>query len=196
MGFKKVVMFIVSILLISFVNGFAGNNQDLVYFIDGFYTSAEDVDQTISQNNTGANNSCGPTSVMFIDNFYFYENGMCPLYTTTTSLAIDELEDIYTYLGLSYNTYTSLDELKNLAKYEYGYDDTKRANSSNSTDTNVDNMIERLKDDNPVLIVLDSNYSNNPVYGYNHIVIIYAYQRRPDDYGHTAGDKLYSSTFT
>jgi hypothetical protein len=171
----------------------AAQYGDNIYYVDDFYTSAEGVKNTLSQVATGANNSCGLTSLLFINNYYSERKvGISAPFTSNVLEAQSALSRLYSYLGQSYNTTTHFDNIKNIPKYKWQWENTRRASSSNSLDTNIELALNNLKNDIPMLIALKGTYSGNPVYqsgyDYKHIVIFYAYQRKQDPNGHIVTD--------
>ena len=185
---KKIVATVLS-CIISF-SAYAANNKNILYYVDGLYSNSEDVKNVISQNVTGLGNSCGPTSLLFVNNHFSVEQtGINPEFTSSKSSAISELEKIYSDLpGASNNTVTDLDELKAIAK-SWGWTNVRRRYATDSIDENANKLIIDLDNNKPGLVVLDSNFSRNPttnIHSIDHIVIVYAYQKRRDSSGRSA----------
>ena len=145
------------------------------YYVDGFIESTQSA-QNLLQVNTGASNSCGPTSLLLIKNYYWMEmfNSPAP-YTQDLMSAIREIDDVYDGLGQSYNTTTEIDDLKPFVKNTWDWRTAVKANGNNSIATNLQSMINRIGQDYPVVLALEPDYPYNPVYGYAHIVVFYKY---------------------
>ena len=63
---KKFMFFVVSFII--FVqSSIAANNQNILYYVDSFYNNSESVKDNLKQQSTLATNSCGPTSLLFIN---------------------------------------------------------------------------------------------------------------------------------
>lgn len=170
---------------------YAAQNGENLYYVDNFYSSAENVKNQISQVATGANNSCGLTSLLFVNNYFSEKNaGISAPFVSNSSEAIKALSRLYNYIGQSYNTITHFDNIKTIPKNRWLWQNTKRASSNNSLETNIELALNNLKNDIPMLITLKGTYKGNPVYksgyDYKHIVILYAYQRMPDSNGYSA----------
>lgn len=166
------------------------NSQGSVYAVKDFLKSAELVSPTLSQERTGNNLSCGPTSLLFILNYYYYQKygKISPsLSDVTKSRSI--LKNLYAATGQANNTITHLDVLKNLAKNKLKMSGTKRALTTNTRAENIANMLTALKENKPVVVALNDKYEDNPVGYFGHIVIIYGYQRQRDTEGRSVRDK-------
>lgn len=193
---------LVGAMMLTSAAAFSANNGKGGYWVADFNPNSWVVQSYLTQSVTGKNNSCGPTSLLFIDNHYIRKSsGSSPTYllqvgtddpvasnpsTNGTKAAINRL---YDYLGQKRNTYTLLDQLKLIAKDKWGYTKTARMSGS-ATKTgpsrlsiNMDNLISYMNQDIPVLAILSGNYAKNPVGKYDHIVIIFAYNRRTDEFG-------------
>ena len=183
-------IFAIALSCIMSFSSFAGNNQNILYYVDGLYTNSENIKSKIMQDVTNASNSCGPTSLLFVNNhFSVKQTGIKAGFTSSTSAAISELQSMYAYINEGYNAETSLNQLKIIAQYDWGWDNVRRRSASDGVDTNVDKLITDLANNRPGLVVLDSNFSGNPTrntVSIDHIVIVYAYQKRRDDNGYGA----------
>lgn len=186
---KKLMLSIVSFIF--FIHSaFAANNQNILYYVDGLYSNAESVKDNLRQQSTLATNSCGPTSLLFIDAHFSIKNtGVKPNYTENIANAQDKLRELYSNINQGYNTTTSLTKLRSIARNNWGWTKVYRMSSASGIDTNVNNLINYINLNIPALVVLDSSYSGNPVsgsHGIDHIVIVYAYQKRQDSNGYGA----------
>lgn len=183
---KKLVLSLSFIVLIC-TNVFAASDKyGILTYVQDFYTYSEAVKFYMIQDETEANNSCGPTSLMFIYNYYMKKRaGLTPDFAKSVPNAIDELESVYDYLGKPYNSYTSLDELKSVAINHYYLTNAKRMSSSSGITKNIGYLINYLNYDMPCLIVLSKYYYDNPVGKFDHIVIVYAYQKLKDSRGNS-----------
>ncbi len=126
--------------------------------------------------NTGANYSCGPTALLFVDNYFFMDMfGQPANYGTDLLLAVRQIGKVYKDLNRSYNTITNTTQLKNVVKNKWQWGTAVKASGNSSISTNLSSMVQRLKQDYPVILALESNYYNNPIPGYAHIVVFYKY---------------------
>ncbi len=186
---KHVVVFIGMLLCLNSI-AFGANNQNILFHVNGLYDYSENVKSALRQQATGASNSCGPTSLLFVNSYFSVKNtGIKPIFAENVPNAKSELSSLYSYIGQSYNTITSLNQLRDIAKYKWGWSRVHRMSTSSGINTNVEYLIDYLNNDIPALVVLSSYYSGNPTYGthgIDHIVIVYAYQKRPDNNGNGA----------
>ncbi len=182
------------LLIIGFIvfvqSAIAANNQNILYYVDSFYSNSESVKDNLRQQSTLATNSCGPTSLLFINtHFQIKNNGIKPGFSESIQNAQNKLGELYANINQGYNTTTSLTELRSIARNNWGWTKVFRMSSTSGVDTNVNNLINYLNSNIPVLVVLDSSYSGNPVagaHGIDHIVVVYAYQKRQDSNGYGA----------
>lgn len=182
---KNLFIFLLYFVLSS--NVFADNNQGISYYVKNFYTNSQYGVNGSIQDDTKANNSCGPTSLLFIKSHYAIEtNGVCYTYIGNTTETITELKKIYSSISQNFNTTTSLDVLKTYVKNNWGYKTVIRMSSTSGINNNVNNLINYLNNNTLALIVLKPTATVNPVYGWQHIVIVYAYYKKPDSKGNTA----------
>ena len=171
----------------------AGQSSGL-YYAEDFYESTKSINNNLIQNNTGLNNSCGPTSLSFAANYYYYKkHGESSSVFSSLSKSKYFIKYIYSKISTAaYNTDTSLYELKNVAKSYFGWEfpGTRIRFSDDTFYENRLYLIDNLKNDKLALIVLDGDFTRNPVYDengfYRHIVIVYAYQSRRDETGEPA----------
>jgi hypothetical protein len=190
---KNYTVFFVFVLTFFTHLSFAGVNStdpnlQRFFFVTGFFSNSELVKQNLIQNNTGKNNSCGPTSLLFINNHFSIQNsGNPPSFTSNVNSARDALKRLYDFIGQSDNTITHIDTLRQIPEVRWGWTKVFRRSGNSSIDQNVNYLIQDLKSDIPAMVVLKKNTSSNP-FSVDHIVIVYAYQMQPDSYGRTAGD--------
>jgi hypothetical protein len=169
---------------------FAGENfNGGIIYANKFYQSVKSVKNNLIQTKTGLNESCGPTSLSFIANYFYYKKHNKP-HSIFSSLRKSKyfIKKIYSNISTAgYNKVTSLDELKGVVKSYFGwkFPGTRRRNSGDQFDTNRKYLIEALRSDKVALIVLDGDYKSSPVYKegeyFRHIVIVYAYRHRRDE---------------
>lgn len=165
-----------------------------VYVVENLYSNFKSsrIQNNVIQLKTGQNYSCGPTSLLILNDHFSMESiGQAPEFTSNTSSAKSALSRLYSYLGQSNNTETSLADLRSIAKYRWSWDNVIRMSASHSVDTNMDKLRKSLREDKPALIVLNASYEKNPVnniMGIDHIVIAYAYQHLRDDNGYSPFD--------
>lgn len=166
----------------------AANNGAGGYWVNNIVPNAWAVQNTLMQSVTGANYSCGPTSLLFVSNHYRrLDTGSNSPNMNTVSASQNTLRDMYTYIGVSYNSSsgTSLDQIKAIARGKFGWANVARMDGTGSTTVaqNMDKLINYLDRDIPALGVIRAGSAGNPVGNFNHIVILYAYNRRTDEYG-------------
>ena len=174
-----------------------------IYIVDDLFQNIGGVKNNLKQDATKANYSCGPTSLLMINShFSKYTTGGYPGFSNSSSDAVDGLKRLYASISQSYNTATSLTDLRSIAKYRWEWNNVRRMSASWGIDYNMDKLIGYLGNDIPAVIVLDKDFSGNPLYGksnIDHIVIVYAYQKLRDENGnsvHSAyndrqSDKIY-----
>lgn len=182
----KSLIVVISLIVVFSSNVFANNNSGILYYVNGFYQNSESVKKNITQEITGYNEACGPTSLLFIKNHDFKQNyGSCPVFTGSKALAQQELLKMYSFIGLSSNSETTLDNLKYIAKSYWGWKNVIRMSSTTSIYDNTEKLISYLNNNKLALVVLKDSFSGNPVLGFDHIVIIYTYQRLKDSRGYS-----------
>lgn len=165
---------------------FAASNGIGGYWVHNIVPNAQAVQSTLMQSVTKANYACGPTSLLFVSNHYKrLDTGQNSLNMSTVDASKRTLGEIYKYLSLDYNisSGTSLDQIKAVAKGKYLWTNVYRASASNTVEQNMDSLIDYMNRNIPVLAVLRGSYVGNPVKPYDHIVIIFAYNRRTDELG-------------
>lgn len=169
---KMVILLFMVFITVSF-----GWQDTYNYFVTNFYSSTARAKPVLIQNVTKYNNSCGPTSLLFINNWV--AGNIPPAFISNVESAKSGLNSLYSYIGQSNNTTTTLDQLKNIDKNKWSWNSVIRMSSTNTISQNVENLINSLSNDRPALIVLKPTFSGNPVIGYSHIVIVYAYHKTP-----------------
>ena len=181
-----------AVILMGLVSGLSAGQNNGLYYVDGFYKSTKSIKSNLIQNNTKLNNSCGPTSLLFAFNHYYYKkyNRSSSMFSSLTKSKYF-VKKIYSKISTaSYNTDTTLGELRGVAKSYLNWKSVARKSSNSSFETNRINLIKTLKVNKLALIVLDGDFVRNPVYDengfYRHIVIVYAYQSRRDETGEPA----------
>lgn len=162
------------------------------FFVKDIVRNSRAVESTLLQHHTGYNNACGPTALLFIDNHYARKapSGVSPSYTNSIALAKGALDRIYAQLKVGKNTATSLDQLRYIAKTQWGYANVIRMDATTSRYDNLNKLQAYVTMNVPTLIVLDATYSGYPLPGarVDHIVIVYAYQQMVDEYGRAITD--------
>jgi len=190
---KLIIMLAMLVSLISGANAAEFNNGYLVY-ADKFIDSVKPIKNTLIQNATKYNNSCGPTSLAFAFNYYYYKKKgkVVDLFKDTRKSRI-VLDRMYKVLSSTDKNFdVTLNELKVIAK-EYlkfrGSPHTYRRYSGYSFEKNRQKLVETIKNDKLAFIAFaEGDYDKNPVSPYGHIVIAYAYLHKKDDDGHNALD--------
>ena len=188
MTFKKTVA--AAVLAVSSVSVFAAISPDgREYYVTNLDANLRAVQGTLMQSFTGLKNSCGPSSLLFVSNHYVRNStGSNSPNMATVSASQTTLKSIYTYLGLSSNSTTSLDQMNKVAKGKLGWTNTARMSYLSTVAQNMDNLTSYLTCETRALAVIRSGYSGNPIPGYDHIVIITAYKKQPDEYGRAWND--------
>lgn len=188
-AFKKTV--VATVFATTSLFSFAANNGVGGYWVHNIVPNAQAVQNTLMQNVTRANYSCGPTSLLFVSNhFRRLDTGQNSPNMSTVDASKRTLTDLYSYLGVPYNTSagTSLDQIKSIARNKFAWRNVARMSASNTVAQNMDNLVGYMNQNIPVLAVLRGGYAGNPAKPYDHIVIIFAYNRRTDEYGRTPLD--------
>jgi len=182
---KKIILMVLLFVSMSF----AGENT-YDYFVTNFATSTTRAKPVLIQSKTGYNNSCGPTSLLFINNWV--AGNVTPVFIKDVASAKLGLNSLYDYIGIINTSTTTFDQLKYVAKNKWRWTKVIRMSSSDSTSTNVENLINSLKNDKLNLIVLKENAIINPVGKFEHIVIVYAYNKTPGSSKNNRGnDDIY-----
>lgn len=174
------VMAMVSSLSQGATNGIGG------YWVDNIVPNMQAVQGTLMQSVTGANYSCGPTSLLFVSNHYRrLATGQNSPNMNTVQASITTLGNAYSYIGRQYNTTTDLTDLRLIARGLYGWTNVTRMSGTGSSTVaqNMDSLMSYLGNNVPALGVLRAGYSGNPVGNFDHIVVIYAYNKRTDEFG-------------
>lgn len=175
------LLFVASFLFTTHAN--AGYDRGL-FIVNGFYNTAQYAKWNLRQYTTGYNYSCGPTSVAFIEK---YLKGPVN-FTTSVSSSRNKIQESYRMIRRPLNVETNFNQLKALMNNISGYRGFRRS-ASDGIDRNMNYLISDLYWNRPALMVLKSSWSGNPTYGthrIDHIVIMYAYQQRSDEYGNSA----------
>ena len=166
----------------------AANNSIGGYWVDNIIPNSWAVQNTLMQSLTGANYSCGPTSLLFVSNHYKrLDTGQNSPNMSTVAASRQTLADMYTYIGVPYNSSagTSLDNMKYIARYKFGWTNVARmyGDGSVSVAQNMDKLIGYFDRNIPALGVIRAGSAGNPVGNFNHIVVLYAYNKRTDEQG-------------
>jgi len=171
---KKVIL-LLSVFAALLSNNVLAKQKGSLYYVDDFYSSTLKA-RSLRQSYTGANYSCGPTSLLFIKNYYWRKYfSSTPNFAYDPMSALRELQKMYRSLPVGYNQVTTTNDLKRFVSKTWRWRTSVKANGSNSISTNLNNLKNRLKQDYPAIVALEPNYSGNPIPGYAHIVIIYQY---------------------
>lgn len=183
--FKKILPAIV-FAGISFPS-FAANNGIGGYWVNNIVPNSWAVQNTLMQSVTGLNYSCGPTALLFVSNHYIrLSTGQNSPNMSTTVASKKTIGDIYIYIGVPYNSSggTTLDQMKLVARNKFGWTNVTRMDGTGATSVaqNMDNLVTSLSQDIPALGVLKAGYVSNPAGNFNHIVVLYAYNRKKDEY--------------
>jgi len=191
---KKVIM--IAVMLGGLVSGAWAER---VLLID-FYRSAEYISPYLKKDATKYNHSCGPTSTVFIYNYYLYKNsnGKKVLFLGNLNREINRakwtIRHLYTYIGQKNNTdMRTFDPLIRIGAGKYDFQNVEQRSMWNSLNTNLTYMFNDLKNGIPAIVSLSGQYngegrykyryhSTNPVGRWNHIVIIYGYDKKNNSY--------------
>jgi hypothetical protein len=169
---KKIILAIAFLLLIS--GAAIADTSGSTFYVKDFYKISKSA-ISLRQNQTGANYSCGPTSLLFVKNYYWYKNfGSNSWEGRYTHDAINSIASIYEItLKKPYNSTTTTDQLKRAAKKWYW--ESAKASGRNSISKNLNYMKGKFKKNQPVILALEPDYDKNPLPGYAHIVVFYKY---------------------
>lgn len=184
--FKKTV--VAAVLAVSSVSVFSAVTPDgKRFYVDNIIPNFQAVQDNLLQWKTGYNNSCGPTSLLFVSNHYV-RNATGQNSPNMSSVAASQKtlkEVVYPGMGLAPNSYTSLDQLSSFAKNKLGWTNVRRMADANGTTANINNLLASLQGNHPALVVLNKNYSGYPLPGtrVDHIVVLFAYNKQTDEYG-------------
>ncbi len=160
------------------------------YFVTNLDANLRAVQGSLTQSATGFNNSCGPTSLLFVSNHYVRNStGKNSPNMATVSASQTTLRSVYSYLGLTSNSITDLDQIKAVARGKFGWANVARMNGSATVGQNMDNFMSYLIRDTPSLAVIRKGYGGNPIPGYDHIVVLTAYKKQTDEGGRAWNDK-------
>lgn len=159
------------------------------YWVNNIVPNSQAVQNTLKQSSTGYTKSCGPTTLLFIHNHLSGQPGGFANFNIVagSQAAVDS---IYGYLGIPLNSYTSINQMKAVAKGKFGYTNSVRMPATNTLIQNMDKLIDYMNRDIPVITVLRGGYGKNPVGNYDHIAFIFAYNRMKDEYGRNPLDPL------
>ncbi|MCF2827120.1 MULTISPECIES: C39 family peptidase [unclassified Pseudoalteromonas] len=173
---KKIIIAIVAFILFS--------SQSEGRIIDG-YVHSVGLTNGLIQYETGYNYSCGPTSLAFIENFWYYKSGgHYPTKVSDPQLAKEVIEKLYSdgYNGVSIplnrSSGVSTDELKQMVIDNKSGWVAVKANGNNSLSHNLSLARQWIDNGYPLIVGLKASYPSNPVGNFGHIVVIYGY-----DYG-------------
>ena len=178
-----------AVLAVSSVSVFSAVTADgKRFYVDNIIPNFQAVQDNLLQWKTGYNYSCGPTSLLFIDNHYVRKStGNSPPHLRSLDEAKKAIGRIYTNIGISLNSSkgTELTQLRTIARDYWGYANTRRMDASAKPETNLDNLITTLRSDYPALATLNPAYKGYPLPGSKipHIVIIFAYNKQTDEFG-------------
>jgi hypothetical protein len=153
----------------------ASNATNTIVWVNSFETMATTAaSMGFNQASTGLNNSCGVFSLDHVVSYHeIYKKGASFVSRYSHPTFVNRIKSIYTGMGVPYNSFTSTDQLKNYVNsYGIFY---KAVKAGDNTATNLSNMKNWLKQDFPVIIALEGNFYNNPVYPFEHIVVLYKY---------------------
>jgi len=182
--------------------------RDRVILTD-FLMSADMIAPYAKQDATKYNNSCGPTSTLFIYNYYVYKNGngrKVLFYGSNKQNLINKakyvIRKLYKTMGQNLNTNTkTFDSLIDIGIYRYHFSNVEQRDKHDSLNINLDFLLNDLKDGIPAIISLKGQrngegrykhrtHSTNPVGNWNHIVIVFGYDKK-NDYKFGNNDIIY-----
>lgn len=183
---------------------YSSNALSEEYFVNGFESSIGQA-YGLPQDQTGYNYSCGPTSISYIDNFWYYKNGgHFPNQFSAVSSSRRYIQELYkdgynsSSIPLNRSSGLSTDELKEMIRDNRSDWVAVKANGSNSISFNLSLAKNWIDKDYPLIIALEGNFSGNPIYGFPHIVVVYGYDKDSiyyfDPYYGTLGNTISSKT--
>ena len=185
-------MLIILAMLIGLVSGLSAERAVLI----DFYRSADYVAKYLKQDATKYNHSCGPTSTLFVYNYYLYKNsnGRKVLFKGPLNSTINKakwtIRKLYNYIGQGYNTdMSTFDPLVRIGAGKYDFQNVEQRSMWNSLNKNLTYMFNDLKNGIPAIVSLSGQnngegryknryHSTNPVGRWNHIVVIYGYNKK------------------
>jgi len=172
---KKLFLILAIIGLVSYSH--ADEDSNSIYVKDFVYSTQ--LVSNLRQSVTGANYSCGPTSLLYVRNYYMVKNwGVSDPKLVDAQSSLREIQKIYNNIPkTSYNNVTTTGQLKNVVKKHWRWSTSKKASGGNSIQTNLGYMKSWLKKNQPLILALEPNYAGNPIPGYAHIVVFYKYDK-------------------
>lgn len=209
---KKIIIMLA--MLVGLVSGASARET---IFLTDFYMSADDIAQYAKQDATKYNHSCGPTSTLFVYNYYIYKNsgGRKVLFHGSNKQALINkakyaIRKLYQTMGQKVNTDTkTFDSLIDIGVYRYKFSNVEQRSKYDSLDVNLEYLFNDLKDGIPVIVSLKGQrngegrvwkngkriyvhktHSTNPVGNWNHIVVIFGYDKKVD-YKFSDNDIIY-----
>lgn len=172
-------------------SAFAGLSADgRSFVVTNFFENATLVKPNLTQSVTGYNQGCGPTSLLFASNYYGWRSTGTQISANMASITAskDTISGLYSYLGKTQNSITSLENLRDIARTKWGWTNVVRMAAANGVDSNVNTLMTALNADQLAVIPIAANYSGNPLPGYDHIVVIFGYSRETDELGRAWND--------
>lgn len=196
MIFKKIL--VAGTMATTSLFSFGANNGIGGYWVHNLIPNVQAVQGTLMQSVTGANYSCGPTSLLFVSNHYRrIDTGQNSPNMSTVAASKSTLVDMYSFLNakygdMPYNTRkgTEFFHLRYLARDKLGWTNTSRmfGDGTVTPEQNMDNLINFLNQNIPALGVLKGGSAGNPAGSYNHIVVLWGYTRNKDELGRAVFD--------
>ena len=187
---KKILKLLALITILSTGANADKNKYGSLFYVKNFYANSEHIDQNLKQKATKLSNSCGLTSLLFANSHYSKQRAKkYPSSTSTKQKSKDAVKRLYNYLGLGYSSTVHFDSLRSIVKKKWKWKTVKRRSPYSSIDTNIKTLQKDIEKNRLALVVLDSNFIKNPTknnVAIDHIVIVYAYQKRKD----TSGRKI------
>ncbi len=189
---------------------------DRVILMD-FLISAENIADYAKQDSTKYNHSCGPTSTLFVYNYYLYKNSggrKVLFYGSNKNELINKakwtIRKLYKTMGQAINTDTrTFDSLVDIGIYRYKFTNVEQRSKYDTLDTNLEYLLDDLKNGIPAIISLKGQkngqgrvlkngkriyvhrtHSTNPVGNWNHIVVVFGYNKK-DSYKFSDNDIVY-----
>ena len=194
---KNIVIF----LLLTFTITVASAKQR--YVIMDFLHSADISSPYLKQDVTKYNQSCGPTSTAFIYNYYVYKNSNHRYVAfKDKNKAKWAIRKLYKYIGQKLNsTMRTFDPLIQIGAGKYDFQKVEQRSMYDSLNTNLAYLVDDMKNKIPVIISLKGQnngegrrkyryHSLNPIGRFNHIVIVFGYEKQHSNY-FSNNDKIF-----
>lgn len=179
-------------------NVFAGEKAIIMDFLN----ASEYIAPYAKQEATTYNHSCGPTSTLFVYNYYKYKESGGSQVLFLGAGALDKakwtIRQLYSFIGQSNNTdMRTFDPLVNIGVNKYNFTNVEQRSMYDSLNTNLEYLFEDLKNGIPAIVSLKGQnngegmvwqngervyihktHSTNPVGNWNHIVVVFGFDKK------------------